>query len=338
MTPVSPGVRAAAVAALLALALLPAGFASAHALSPSMLVLRERAPGIAEVSWKTPLLRLPGSELRPVLPAACTVTDREELDEDSESVTARWRIDCGGAGLVGMRVGVEGLGLAKTDALLHVELADGHAVDSVLRASEPFLTIRAQENRLDLVRRYVQLGFEHITTGWDHLLFVFGLLWLVAGRRALAATITAFTLGHSVTLTLAVLGVTRIPPAPVEVLIALSIFILAVELARGTTQATWMRRAPWLMALVFGLLHGLAFAGTLRAAGLPPDAIPLALVCFNVGIELGQLAFVVAVLVLTATARPITLRLPAWSHALPVYVMGTLAAFWMIERSLALVR
>ncbi len=329
------------VAALL-LALGPLGPARvfAHALSPALLVLQERPPGLVDVTWKIPVLRLIGAELRPLLPAECSIAERETIDQDPESVTARWSIDCGPNGLAGKRVGVEGLAGAKTDALLRLELAGGRALDTVLRARDPSLVVPAREERVSLASRYVALGFEHIMTGYDHLLFVFGLLLLVSGARPLVATITAFTLGHSLTLTLAVLDVARVPAAPVEVLIAFSIFVLAVELARALPpgDATLMRRRPWLMALLFGLLHGLGFAGTLRATGLPSQAIPLSLFCFNVGIELGQLAFVAAVLALGAAARPLLARLPASSRLGPVYVMGSLAAFWMIERALPLVR
>jgi hypothetical protein len=339
-SPVSGGGRlraCAAVVVTVALGLLEVRAAGAHALAPSMLVLQERAPGAAAVTWKTPLLRLPGSDIRPVLPAECTPAAREDIETDAESVTARWSVHCG-TSLVGKRIGVEGLAAAKTDALLRLELADGRTIDTVLRAREAFVVIAAVENRLDVIRRYVQMGFEHIATGYDHLLFVFGLLLLAATRRALVGTITAFTVGHSVTLTLAVLGAANASPAPVEALIALSIFILAVEAARAPGVPTLMRRAPWIAAFAFGLLHGLGFAGTLRATGLPADAVPLALASFNGGIELGQLAFVLAVTVLTAAARPVTVRLPAWSRAVPIYAMGAFAAFWMIERSLPLLR
>ncbi len=319
---------------------LAARSAGAHALSPALLMLHEDAGGGVAVTWKIPTLRLIGAELRPILPAECPVTQREEISEGDDSVTTRWRIDCGSSGLVGRTVGVDGLAAAKTDALVRLELADGRSVDTVLRAREPELRIPASEAGLGLASRYVTLGGEHILTGYDHLLFVFGLLLLATGTRALLATITAFTLGHSVTLTLAVLDIARVPSGPVEVLIAFSIFVLAVELARAdrTTTPTLMQRRPWLMALAFGFLHGLGFAGTLRAAGLPAAAIPLALFGFNVGIELGQLAFVLAVLALTALARPAVRRLPAWTHALPVYAMGSLAACWMIERAIPLLR
>jgi hypothetical protein len=331
---------AATVAVVLALGVLRATAAGAHALSPSMLVLREGEAGVVDVTWKTPLQRVPGSNVRPVLPLQCAPTTGEDGDvvAEEDSVVARWRVDCGGASVVGMRIGVEGLAGAKTDALLRIERADGRTIDTVLRPRDAFFTVPADEERLDVARRYVRLGIEHIAGGHDHLLFVFGLLLLAVGTRALVGTITAFTVGHSVTLSLAVLGVTRMPPAPVEALIAVSIFVLAVELARETPARTLMRRAPWLIAFLFGLLHGLGFAGTLRAAGLPPSAIPLALVTFNVGIELGQLAFVAAILGARAVVGPAQRRLPTWSRAVPVYAMGVLAAFWVIERSLPLLR
>jgi len=333
------GTRRACCGALAAalLAVLGATDAGAHALSPSLLLVHERAPGVAEVSWKTPLLRLPGADPTPVLPPACKVTAPPAPTEDGDCVTTRWEVDCGPAALVGQRIGIEGLGTAKTDALLHVELADGRAIDTVLRAREPFFVVPERESVLDVVHRYGRLGFEHIMTGYDHLLFVFGLLLLVGSTRALVATITAFTLGHSVTLTLAVLDVARVPPAPVEVLIALSIFILAVELARAPAD-TLMRRRPWAMALAFGFLHGLGFAGTLRQVGLPTEAIPLALFSFNLGIEVGQLTFVLTIVAASAAARPVLARVPAMTRAVPIYAMGSLAAFWMMVRALPLIR
>ena len=326
------------VLAALAAALARPTPARAHALSPALLALRETAPGTFAVTWKIPTLRMLGADLRPVLPADCPAVDQPSLDETPESLTTTWTIACGARGIVGTTLGVDGLGVAKTDALLHLELADGRRIDSVLRADASSFVVPERDTALAVAQRYVGLGVDHILTGYDHLLFVFGLLLLATDWRRLVATITAFTLGHSVTLTLAVLDVARVPPAPVEVLIAFSIFVLAVELARADAgrDATLMRRRPWVMALCFGFLHGLGFAGTLRAAGLPADAVPLALLGFNVGIELGQLAFVVTVLVLRAAVRPILGRLPAWADAVPIYAMGSLAACWMIERARAL--
>jgi hydrogenase/urease accessory protein HupE len=179
------------------------------------------------------------------------------------------------------------------------------------------------------VGRNSRLGIRHILGGPDHLLFVLGLVLLVRGRRALAATVTAFTAGHSVTLSLAMLGVVHVPPAPVEALIAASIFVVAVELRRDGATG----RRPWWMAGTFGLLHGLGFAGALAQVGLPDTDIPLALAAFNVGIEIGQLLFVAAVLSIGLLLRG---RLARW-RAVPAYGIGTLAAFWVFERVAALV-
>jgi hydrogenase/urease accessory protein HupE len=173
---------------------------------------------------------------------------------------------------------------------------------------------------------------EHILTGPDHLLFVFGLLLLVSTSRLLLQTITAFTLGHSITLSVAALGLATVPQRPIEVLIAVSVLVLAVELARDPAHASLLRRFPWAMALLFGLLHGFGFAGALAEAGLPPGDIPLALVSFNVGIELGQLAFVGAVLVLGVALRRWLPSLAARSNRPAIYAMGILAAFWCYER------
>jgi hypothetical protein len=145
-------------------------------------------------------------------------------------------------------------------------------------------------------------------------------------------TITAFTLGHSITLSAAALGLATVPSRPVEVLIALSVLALAVELARDPREPTWLRRFPWMMALAFGLLHGFGFAGALAEAGLPAGQIPLALVSFNGGIELGQLAFVAAVLALGVLARRAAPGLAAGSTRVAVYAMGILAAYWCFER------
>ena len=224
----------------------------------------------------------------------------------------------------------------KTDALLRVHLADGRMAQAVLRGNSPFFTVPPRAGFLDVVHAYLALGLEHILTGPDHLLFVLGLVLLVRGRQLLW-TITAFTLGHSVTLSLAVLGFVHIPPRPVEALIAGSIFVVAVELTRQAQGRTlWMGRVPWGMACAVGLLHGLGFAGALAQVGLPAHEIPLALVSFNGGIEVGQLLFVGLVLAVRAA---LSLSPGPWPSAvalIPAYAIGSLAAFWVFERVTAI--
>jgi len=290
---------AAAAAALCSF--LGAASASAHALDPVLFELKERADGNIDVTWKAPNARVPGVDLRPQLPPECSTVGEVTKEEEEDATISRWVSDCGGS-LVGRTVGV--LGLESTDALLRVVLASGAVDRRVLGASNPSMVVEGEPSRLDVLHDYGLLGAEHIAGGIDHLLFVFGLLLLTGGTRLLLATVTAFTLGHSVTLALAV-------PA----------------------GSTLLRRRPWAMAFSFGLLHGLGFAGALREAGLPASDVPLALLSFNIGIEVGQVVFVGVVLALLALLRPALGALPHWASRVPVYAMGTASAYWILSRA-----
>ncbi|MEY2681156.1 MAG: hypothetical protein RL661_1387 [Pseudomonadota bacterium] len=305
-----------------------------HPLDPALLELKESQTGIVEVLWRAPLIQPKNAPLSPVLPDRCRSIEPALASENAQQVTQTWRLDCGKHSLVGERIGLAGLEKRKTDALLRVKLADGRLIQGVLRAHQPTLDIPAQTTRLDIFQGYLDLGLEHILTGFDHLLFVLGLLLLVRIPRRLFWTISAFTLGHSVTLSLAVLGWIHIPPQPIEILIAASIFVVALQLVRkhGTGRETpWIRRT-WRMALLFGFLHGLGFAGALAEVGLPDGEIPWALFSFNLGIELGQLIFVVVVLSLGQLVRRLLDRVPAQLEMFPAYLIGSLSAFWIIER------
>ena len=319
-----------AVAAWLWLGAMPES-GTAHPLDPALLELRESREAGIEVLWRVPLSQRVDTPFRPVLSRSCAERSAPQVSQTGSSLTTRWQADCGERGLVGTQVGIEGLRERKTDALLRIHLTDGRLIQAVLRGDAPVFTVPERPGRLDIVRDYLRLGVEHILTGLDHLLFVLGLVLLARGRQLLW-TITAFTLGHSVTLSLAVLGVVRIPPAPVEALIAVTIFVVAVELTRDTDGSGWGRRFPWVMAFGFGLLHGLGFAGALAQVGLPSKEIPLALFTFNVGIELGQLVFVGLVL---ATRAALGMLPERWLRAgarVPAYAIGSLAAFWVFDR------
>jgi HupE / UreJ protein len=185
----------------------------------------------------------------------------------------------------------------------------------------------------DAARRYLALGVEHILLGIDHLLFVLGLLLIVRGPWMLIKTVTAFTVAHSLTLALATLGLVAVPSRPVDAAIALSIVFLAAEILRARQGRVGLtHRFPWLIAFAFGLLHGLGFAGALAEIGLPAGEIPLALLFFNLGVEIGQLMFIGAVLSLRWAAQRLEVAWPAWAEPLPAYAIGTVASFWLIER------
>jgi len=337
MSRLRAGLAATVVAALFCL-LAPGDMSQAHPLDPALLELWESQGGVYDVLWRLPALQPAGAALTPLFPARCREVSPRTATALPQGTQERWRIDCGSAGLVGERIEVTGLAARGTDALLRLHAMDGRLIQAVLRPGDPALAVPARSSMIAVVRSYAALGVEHILTGADHLLFVLGLVLLVRGTRRLIATVTAFTLGHSVTLSLAVLGIVHIPPRPVEALIAATILAVALELARAAQgKRLTIGGVPWAMAFGFGLLHGLGFAGALAEIGLPPGDIPLALLSFNLGIEAGQLLFIAAVIGLRAALRPVP---PAWlqrAAPVPAYVIGSLASFWIFDRIAAMV-
>ncbi len=318
-----------------ALAAVPA---AAHRLAPSLLSVEETADGAIAVSFKIARQQPSGAEIAPELPEQCVPSERPRVAEDEQSLTVRWTARCGAAGIVGARLGVRGLAETGTNALVRVALRDGRRVQAVLHAGAPSLLVPERASASGVFRDYLRLGVLHIATGFDHLLFVFGLVLLARGTRRLLWTVTAFTAGHSVTLSLAALGVVRFPTAPIEAAIAATILALALELARkeDSKRESPLRRRPWAVAFAFGLLHGFGFAGALAEVGLPQEEIPVTLFSFNVGIELGQVGFVALVLALRRALAPAFASAPAWLLRAPVTAMGALAVYWCLDRSAAL--
>ncbi len=316
---------------LLGLALVGGWPAAAHQFAPALLELEERPDDLISVRFKQPIVRVQGSQLRPVLPVECAGVGNPVVTQEGTGIKARWEIRCPN-GLTGKTVGVEGIATSQAEVLLRVALRDGRKLRQVLTAQAPSCKISAERGRLGVFSSYGGLGVEHILTGWDHLLFVLALVLLVGWGRSLLWTITAFTLGHSITLALASVGLVSVPQGPMEAAIALSIYVLAVELTARGRGPTLTQRWPWLVASGFGLLHGLGFAGALSEVGLPAGEIPLALFAFNLGIELGQLAFVAAVLLLMRALKALPVAWPRWATAVPAYAIGSLAVYWFCER------
>jgi hydrogenase/urease accessory protein HupE len=310
------------------------GLAAAHSFEPALLDLREAAPGVFDVVWKssTPQGAAdPLGGLTPVLPPHCRTVRAEEPDAAAVEPVHFFRADCRPEGLGGGRIAVDGLAGSRVDVLLRVRWADGRITTGVLRSGLDDYVLPGSaggEPWLPVLGRYVVLGIEHILLGPDHLLFVLGLVLLVANLHDLLWTITAFTAAHSLTLALSVLGILSLPSPPVEACIALSLVLVAFELTRPPGTVTLAHRKPWLVAFAFGLLHGLGFAGALRDVGLPPDRVPLALVGFNLGVEIGQLAFVTTLLPFRWAIR----RAPPWVQRVPAYGIGTMAVTWICER------
>jgi hypothetical protein len=325
------------VLALLALSHALVSSVAAHPLEPSLLELREADTGRVSVVWTTPARRVPGVETRPMLPPRCRPVAAPEVSGDADRIVSRWTAECGPDGLVGRRVSVTQLAESRSDVLVRVLARDGRVVQGVLTADLPEFTVPAEPRWRDVAGAYVRLGIHHILTGVDHLAFVLGLLLLVGGRSFLSA-ITAFTVGHSVTLSLAVLDLVHVPQRPAEVLIAASVFVLALELARdGEGPRSLLARRPWVMAAAFGLLHGFGFAGALAEVGLPQGDIPLALGSFNLGIEIGQLVVVLAALAAARTIGGVVARGGRWRRLIPAYAIGSIAFLWMLERAAMLI-
>ena len=327
---------------IFALTLATIGIVQAHEVRPGYLQIRQVDASTYDLLWKIPAKgdRRLGLYVR--LPGYCRNSEATSSFAGGAYIE-RWRAVCDG-GLEDGTIAIDGLAATRTDVLARVEYSSGRTQTVRLTPSQPEFKLMGTAGPAAVVRTYFKLGVEHILLGFDHLLFVLALLFLVAGWRRLVATITAFTMAHSLTLAAATFGWVQVPQAPVEAVIALSIMFVAVEILHHQKgKAGIATRKPWIVAFIFGLLHGLGFAGALREVGLPDDAIPLALAFFNVGVEAGQLLFVATVFLLFQLFGQLMNRhgaiaerpsLPGAAVSRPAsYVIGTLAAFWLIERT-----
>ena len=311
-----------------------ASLALAHESRPAYLEVKETSPGRFDVLWRTPVLS--GMPLPVALKFPEGVRDlREPIVQDlSGSLVERRAIEFTGGDPAGNRIEIAGLQGTITDVLVRIEMADGRKWTTIVRPSQPWVEIAVSQGWMALCATYVAHGIRHILFGVDHLLFVLGLLLIVKDRVMLVKTVTAFTVAHSLTLAVATFGYADPPVAPLNAAIALSIFFLGPEIVRSWRGETSVAiRHPWVVAFIFGLIHGFGFAGALTGAGLPSGDLPLALLSFNVGVEIGQLGFVLLVVLLERAFRQLLILWPRWAQALPGYAVGTLGAFWTIQRT-----
>jgi hydrogenase/urease accessory protein HupE len=319
------------------LAFLLIGSAQAHELRPGFLEIIEKDAGRYEVLWKQP----PGGgvplRLTPVFPAACEQAAEARGSVEAGAWLYRTTIRCEPA-LAGQTLAIEGLEAFSTDVLVRVQHSSGIVETHLLKPERPSITLGSDAAPQRTAFTYLILGIEHIALGVDHLLFVLGLLLIVRSRWVLVKTITAFTVSHSIALAAATFSVVSVPAAPLNAAIALSILFLGPEIVRTWRgESSFTIRHPWAVAFLFGLLHGFGFASGLTSLGLPREEIPLALLLFNVGVEIGQLAFVLLVIALERSFRVLEMRWPAPALRLPGYLVGTLGAFWTISTVTAMV-
>lgn len=310
----------------------------AHEMRPAHLEVTETEPGSYDVAWKVPAR---GENER----LALRVRFADDVRTIGEPVggiaggayVERSRIEREGS-LAGTAITIDGLSSTFTDALVRVTLLDTDTQSFLLKPENPSCTIAESPSGWGLAATYFRLGVEHILLGVDHLLFVLGLLLLVDRRWMLVKTITSFTVAHSITLALSTFAVIRVPEEPLNAAIALSILFLGPEIARkwkGGTSITI--RHPWFVAFAFGLLHGIGFASGLSLTGVPRPEIPSALLFFNVGVEAGQLAFVLVALLAARAIRSLDLDRPEAVTRIPGYAVGSFGAYWTIQRALPIV-
>ncbi|GEO17609.1 HupE/UreJ family protein [Microvirga aerophila] len=305
-----------------------------HEVRPAYLDLREDHPGEFSVLWKTPMLGEMRLALNPAFTGPVEALTPVATQMTGSAAVQTWRLRA--ESLRGQTLRIDGLEATLTDALVRITFADGSTWVERLTPRQPGSFIPARPSAWDVASTYLTLGIEHILMGVDHLLFVLALLLLTTGTWRLVKTVTAFTVAHSITLGLATLGIVHVPSRPVEAVIALSIVFVAAEIIQARRgRAGLAAQMPWIVAFIFGLLHGFGFAGALGEVGLPEGHIPVALLFFNLGVEAGQLLFVAAVLSVVACARRIRMAWPRWAELVPPYAIGSLAMFWVIQRVVA---
>jgi hydrogenase/urease accessory protein HupE len=319
--------------------------ARADELRPGYLELRQTTPDTYSLLFKIPAR---GEDMRLAiyvrLPEGTRDVGAPRASLNDGAYVER-RIIRRDGGLAGQAVTIEGLSATSADVLVRVESLGGAIQTERLAPTNTVFVVQATPGASEVAATYLRLGVEHILFGFDHLLFVLALVVLVRDWRRVVVTVTAFTIAHSITLVAATLGFVNVPGPPVEATIALSIMLVSVEILNARAgKPSFTQRLPWLVAFSFGLLHGFGFAGALAEVGLPHHAIPVALLFFNLGVEIGQLAFVAAVLAaggLFHTAMALRLE-PALIQrtvnrldVIAAYAIGTVAAFWLIERTSA---
>lgn len=319
---------------LLVLACMGWGRALAHESQPGLLEIRQMSNDRYEITWRAPIYYGRPHPASVALPENWKTIGEPTVRQLADSALHRRVVEVPGGSIDGSVIRFPGLETTITDVFVRVLRLDGSQVSQVVRPFQPYAELRGERPWYVSSGEYVVLGFNHILMGIDHLLFVLGLLIIVQGRRMLIKTITAFTIAHSITLALATLGYASIPSPPLNAAIALSILFLGPEIVRvwrGETSFTI--RHPWVVAFSFGLLHGFGFASGLSTVGMPRAEIPFALLAFNIGVELGQLVFVLLILLGYRALKVLQFRWPHWVEFAPGYAIGSLGAYWTIQRA-----
>ena len=305
--------------------------ASAHEVRPAYLGIKQITDSTYQVLWKIPALGDMVPKVKPIL-SDDWAKGKVDSRKIPGAVKHEWEFVATN-GIKGSEIRVDGLSKTIMDVLINIELLNGEQYSQIIKPDRPFYTIPMEPSNWEVIQTYLLLGIDHILLGIDHLLFVLALVFVTRGKWKIIKTVTAFTIAHSITLSLAALNLVRIPIPPVEAIIALSIVFLAREILlheEGKESLTY--RQPWIVAFAFGLLHGFGFASALSETGLPQSAIPLALAFFNIGVEIGQVAFVILILLLEYILKSSNWTMPLWVKKSPVYLIGGMSFYWLFDR------
>lgn len=306
----------------------------AHESQPGLLELRQISEIRYEVTWRAPIYYGKPHPAQLQLPEEWKTVGEPTVRQLRDSELFKRIVDIEEGFINNSIIRFPGLEKTITDVFVRISRLDGIETSQVVKPTKPFAELRGKRPWYVSSGEFLTLGFHHILMGIDHLLFVLGLLIIVSGRRMLLKTITAFTVAHSITLAIATLGYAAVPAPPLNATIALSILFLGPEIVRvwrGETSFTI--RHPWVVAFGFGLLHGFGFATGLSTVGMPTTEIPLALLMFNIGVEFGQLVFVLLILLIAKSLKVLEFRWPRWVDYLPGYAIGSLGAYWTIQRT-----
>jgi len=302
---------------------------------PAKLDIVQISDSTYQIAWKLPAIKEGVLRLKPRFEIAHSVVSHLPSRDLGDAYITEWIIRPGDK-IEGSQVIIDGLEKTITDVFVTINLINGESESFLVRPSNPSFNFLINRTNGEIIKDYIILGVEHIWLGYDHLLFVLCLLWLINGFKLLIKTITAFTIAHSITLAVSVLGVVTLPSAPVEAVIALSILFLAVEIIQSQKgKEVFTAKYPWIVAMAFGLLHGFGFAGALTEVGLPANAIPISLLGFNIGVEIGQVIFIIVIIGIISVVDKLFKQTLQLLTTVAIYSIGGIASFWLIERVVA---
>jgi len=313
--------------------------AIAHEVRPAVLTITEISESHYFVNWRIPTLQGKRVGIDAQFADQCSLIQDARIIHSGGAATRTFNLKCI-SGLEGSEIYIRNLAATMIDVMVNIDLLNGQKIHHLIRPTSPSYLVPERQDHTSIINDYIMLGAEHILKGWDHLLFVMGLVLLLRDWRTILIAATGFTLAHSITLCLLALGYIKVSAPAVEAVIALSIIILAVEIIKNKDRPrqTLITTKPWLICGVFGLFHGLGFASALANYGLPDHARLISLLSFNIGVEIGQIIFITCLMLLSLFRRNFPAFIAQAGHQASVWLIGIMGSFWLIDRCAAMIK